>query len=71
MDKRKKVNFYDLLEVDKKAPLDVIKTQYRKLALVRNHSYFIFLQKWHPDKNNNSEESTEKFKLISEAYSGN
>jgi hypothetical protein len=37
--------------------IDVIKKHYHMLAL-----------KWHPDKNNNKEEATEKFKKINEAY---
>ena len=53
------MNYYDVLSIDKNASLDEIKKAYRKLAI-----------KWHPDKNpNNKEESEEKFKLISEAYS--
>ena len=53
------MNYYDILSIDKTASLDEIKKAYKKLAI-----------KWHPDKNpNNKEESEEKFKLISEAYS--
>jgi len=37
--------------------IDVIKKHYHMLAL-----------KWHPDKNNNKEDATEKFKKINEAY---
>eukprot|EP00347_Sterkiella_histriomuscorum_P019111 403342909 len=55
---KQKLDFYGLLETEKSATVEQIKTQYRRLAL-----------RWHPDKNNNSEEATEKFKLISEAYS--
>ena len=62
MDKKKKkqkgVDFYGLLQVSPEASQDQIKSKYRRLAL-----------KWHPDKNGNSAESTERFKLISEAYS--
>jgi DnaJ homolog subfamily B member 4 len=51
------MTFYDILGVDKKATQTDIKKAYRVLSL-----------KWHPDKNNDSEESCEKFKQISEAY---
>jgi len=49
----------DLLEIDLLKPLniEIIKKQYHKLAL-----------QTHPDKNNNSPESTERFKLINDAY---
>jgi DnaJ-class molecular chaperone len=46
-----------VLEVDEKASMEDIKRSYRKLSL-----------KFHPDKNNNSCESQEKFKKINEAY---
>ncbi|CDW84534.1 chaperone protein [Stylonychia lemnae] len=58
MEKKGKIDFYGLLELEKSATTEQIKSSYKKLAL-----------RWHPDKNNNSEESNEKFKLISEAYS--
>mmetsp|Transcript_17362 Transcript_17362/g.37595 ORF Transcript_17362/g.37595 Transcript_17362/m.37595 type:complete len:254 (+) Transcript_17362:37-798(+) len=48
---------YDVLEISKEATLLDIKKSYRRLAL-----------KHHPDRNNGSAESTEKFKEISEAY---
>ena len=54
---------FDILEIDitdikyDKLSLDFLKKQYRKMAL-----------KHHPDKNGNTEESTEKFKKINEAY---
>lgn len=50
-------NHYDILGVEKTATKEEIKKAYRKLAL-----------KHHPDRNNNSKESHEKFKQISEAY---
>jgi DnaJ-class molecular chaperone len=51
------MNYYEILHIDTSASLQDIKKAYRKLAL-----------QCHPDKNNNSEESTEKFKQISIAY---
>ena len=51
-------HYYEVLELTKDAkPID-IKKAYRRLAL-----------KHHPDRNGGSAESTEKFKLIGEAYS--
>jgi len=48
----------EILEIEyNNLSLEVLKKQYHKLSL-----------KHHPDKNNNSFESTEKFKLISESY---
>lgn len=52
-----KKNHYEVLELGKDAELIDIKKAYRRLAL-----------KHHPDRNNGSPESTEKFKDISEAY---
>ena len=55
---------FEILEIDfvdikyEDLSLDLLKKQYRKMAL-----------KHHPDKNGNTEESTEKFKKINEAYS--
>lgn len=53
-------NYYEILDINKNANKDEIKTAYKKLAL-----------KYHPDRNqdsNNREELEEKFKKVSEAY---
>jgi DnaJ-class molecular chaperone len=50
-------NPYKILGVEKNATVDEIKKAYRKLSL-----------KHHPDRNNNSNESTIKFQAISAAY---
>jgi len=50
-------NYYDILELDHTCNMNDIKKSYRKLSL-----------KWHPDRNNNSNESNEMFKLITNAY---
>jgi molecular chaperone DnaJ len=50
-------DYYQLLGVDRSADADEIKRAYRKLAV-----------KYHPDKNNGSKESEEKFKEITQAY---
>ena len=50
-------SYYDILEVNQTASLTEIKKAYRRLALA-----------YHPDRNNGSEESTEKFQQIGEAY---
>ena len=56
-----KKDYYKILGVDKKANDDELKKAYRKLAL-----------KWHPDRNQGSEEERQKadkmFKDINEAY---
>ena len=52
-------DYYKILEVDRGASQDDIKKSYRKLAM-----------KWHPDKNKNKQQATEKFQRISFAYSG-
>ncbi|KAK0087147.1 hypothetical protein PV325_001660 [Microctonus aethiopoides] len=52
------VDYYKILEISRSSSSADIKKAYRKLAL-----------KWHPDKNpDNLDESTKKFKELSEAY---
>ena len=50
-------NFYEILEIPETANLDEIKKSYRRLSMI-----------YHPDKNKNNPDSTEKFQQISEAY---
>jgi curved DNA-binding protein len=50
-------DYYKILGVNRDAPQDEIKKQYRKLAL-----------KYHPDKTNGNKQAEEKFKEINEAY---
>ncbi|KAJ4494697.1 hypothetical protein C8J55DRAFT_497407 [Lentinula edodes] len=50
-------DYYKLLGVGKDADDNAIKKAYKKMAL-----------KWHPDRNNGSEEASKKFKEISEAF---
>src|SRR3954463_7001911 len=50
-------DYYATLEVPKAASDEEIKKSYRKLAMT-----------WHPDRNNGSKESEERFKEITEAY---
>lgn len=50
--------YYDVLEIDQSSDDTAIKKAYRRLALL-----------YHPDRNpDNTEQATEKFKLIQEAY---
>lgn len=51
------MDLYKVLGVNKSASQEEIKKAFRKLSM-----------KHHPDKNNNSEESTKKFQEISQAY---
>ena len=51
------VNPFEVLGVDHKASKSDIKKAYQRLLL-----------KWHPDKNFDSEESTEMFRRINEAH---
>jgi DnaJ-class molecular chaperone len=53
----KVIDFYKILNVQKKAGNDEIKKSYRTLA-----------RKYHPDLNPNNKEAEDKFKEISEAY---
>ena len=50
-------SFYNVLNVPETASQEDIKKAYRKMSMM-----------YHPDKNNNSQESTDKFQKISEAY---
>ncbi|CAK5269473.1 unnamed protein product [Mycena citricolor] len=50
-------DYYKLLGIDKDADEAKIKSAYKKMAL-----------KWHPDRNGGSEQASQKFKEISEAF---
>ena len=51
------INYYEILDVTKTSTTKEIKHKYYRLAL-----------QYHPDKNTEKNNSTEKFKLLSEAY---
>lgn len=55
--KTPQTDFYKTFGITREASEAEIKSAYRRLALM-----------WHPDQNNNSKESEERFKEISEAY---
>jgi molecular chaperone DnaJ len=50
-------DYYEILNVDRSASDEEIKSAYRKLAM-----------RWHPDRNDGSKESEERFKQLTEAY---
>src|ERR1700750_3376477 len=52
-----KIDYYELLSVERTASDGEIKAAYRKLAM-----------QYHPDRNPNNPEAEEKFKACSEAY---
>lgn len=51
-------DYYKILDLNKDASVEEIKKSYRRLSM-----------KYHPDKNNGDEDSTNRFKEINEAYS--
>ena len=50
-------DYFEVLEVQRTAGDEEIKSAYRRLAM-----------RWHPDRNNGSKEAEEKFKELTEAY---
>ncbi|KAI6024839.1 DnaJ domain-containing protein [Pisolithus microcarpus] len=55
-------DYYKLLGVPRSASEDDIKKAYKKMVRFASHL------KWHPDRNQGSEEASKKFKEISEAF---
>lgn len=51
------IDYYELLEVERTASAEELKSAYRKLAI-----------RYHPDKNQGCEDSEAKFKAVNEAY---
>ena len=51
-------DYYEIIGADRNDSIGVIKKKYREKS-----------KKFHPDKNNGSKDSEEKFKLLNEAYS--
>ena len=52
-----KRDYYEILEIEKTATPDEIKSAYRKMAM-----------KYHPDRNPGNKEAEDKFKECAEAY---
>ena len=52
-----KACYYQVLGVERESSCGDIRKAYKRLAL-----------KYHPDRNNGSEEATDKFKTLTEAY---
>ncbi|WZZ22227.1 hypothetical protein YC2023_123614 [Brassica napus] len=68
-----KVDYYKILEVDYDATEELIRLNYRKLALVSKHSKTLLalrlnLGKWHPDKHKGDTAAKERFIEINDAY---